>query len=136
MMDKRPRKELIDGIRDFLKDFEEPYDRREWEHFRRQRKSTHRKPVPLFVKLAGIAASLFLMVYASVRFLPFFEGDDEPNALKEAPPPSSETAQQNRDTLTVDSITPAAGHTNKEYVEALKCHHRTKSPCLRKQGSD
>lgn len=120
MMDKRPRKELIDGIRDFLKDFEEPYDRREWEHFQRHRKSRHRKSIPLFVKLAGIAASLFLMVYASVRFLPFFEGADEAgkNVPKIAPHPSKETEQQNLDTLTVDSITPAADHTNKEYPGA------------------
>ncbi len=115
MMDKKPRKEFIDGIRDFLKDFEEPYDRREWEHFQQQRKNKDRKSIPLAVKLGGIAASLFLMVYASVRFLPLFEGIDGAgkNIPKEISYPSKEKQQQGNDTLTLDSITSAArNHTN------------------------
>ncbi len=108
MMDKRSRKELIAGIRDSLGNFEERYDRSEWERFQRQRKNKHRNPVPLFVKLAGIAASLFLMVYASVRFLPFFEGDDDagkpmPKVMPHLP---KENKQEAPDTLAVDSMMP------------------------------
>ncbi|WP_436833573.1 hypothetical protein [Parapedobacter sp. DT-150] len=99
-MDRKPRKELIAGIKDFLRDIEEPYDHREWEHFQRHRNAKRRKPVPLFVKLAGIAASLFLMVYASVRFLPFFErvGQNE-QAIPVQHPPSSDS----RDSTTKDT---------------------------------
>ncbi|WP_143053845.1 hypothetical protein [Parapedobacter koreensis] len=87
MMDRKPKRELIRGIKDFLKDFEEPYDHREWKNFQRHRRRKQRKPIPLVVKLTGIAASLFLMVYASVRFLPFF---DEPavETVKQVPGPN------------------------------------------------
>ncbi len=104
-MDKRPRKELIDGIRDSLRDFEDRYDRREWELFQRQRKNKRRKPIPLFVKLAGIAASLFLMVYASVKLLPFFERSDgrEKTVPREAPHPQKDTAPESIDSLNLDS---------------------------------
>lgn len=107
-MDKRSRKELIDGIRDSLRDYREPYDRSEWEHFQQRRKNRHRKPIPLFIKLAGVAASLFLMVYASVRFLPFSEADDAVNKTipKEVPRPLAEEEQEAVDTLTADSIVP------------------------------
>ena len=109
MMDKRPRKELIDGIRDFFRDFEEPYDHTEWEQFQRLRKSKQRKPVPLFIKLAGVAASLVLMAYASVRLLPFFDGLYETGgkASKERPYRLEGKEQQAKDTLTVDSLAPS-----------------------------
>src|SRR5690606_39963833 len=106
MMDKRPRKELIDGLRDSLRNFEERYDRSEWEHFQRQRNKRRRKPIPLFVKLAGIAASLFLMVYASVRILPLLDFTDDAgkHIPSEVTSPQKEPEQENPDSLVVDSI--------------------------------
>ncbi|HWK56281.1 MAG TPA: hypothetical protein VNQ80_03015 [Parapedobacter sp.] len=105
-MDKRPRKELIDGLRDSLRNFEERYDRSEWEHFQRQRNKRRRKPIPLFVKLAGIAASLFLMVYASVRILPLLDFTDDAgkHIPSEVTSPQKEPEQENPDSLVVDSI--------------------------------
>ncbi|GGG87659.1 hypothetical protein GCM10007415_21870 [Parapedobacter pyrenivorans] len=107
-MDKRPKKELINGIKDFLKDFEEPYDHGEWKRFQRQRKNRQRKPIPLFIKLAGVAASLFLMVYASVRFLPFFDRKDEIGGKvpKAVPYCIGDREQQTKDTASVGAIPP------------------------------
>lgn len=105
-MDKRPKKELIDGIRDSLRNFEETYDRSEWEHFQRQRKNKRRRPIPLFVKLTGIAASLFLIAYASVKYLPFFETRDDADKTipKEASHPLKGKVPKYPDSLTVDSV--------------------------------
>lgn len=99
-MDKRPRKELIEGLRDSLRDFEERYDRSEWENFQQQRNKTRRKRVPLFVKLAGIAASLFLVVYGSVRILPLL--DHAENDRKHEP--TAVPHQSKPDSLNVDSL--------------------------------
>ncbi len=93
-MDKRPRKELIDGLKEILRDFEEPYDHREWSRFQRQRQGKRRGPIPLFLKLSGIAASLFLMVYASVKLLPLLDGLDKsgrevPNVAASSPAPAA-----------------------------------------------
>src|SRR3546814_412501 len=105
MMDKRPRKELIDGLRDSLRNFEERYDRSEWEHF--QRPNKRRNTVPLFVKLAGIAASLFLMVYAAVLVLPILDRPDDTgkDIQKEVPRSLGKTEQSPIDTLAVDTVT-------------------------------
>ncbi|SKB28675.1 hypothetical protein SAMN05660226_00410 [Parapedobacter luteus] len=121
MMDKRDKKELIAGIRDFLRDFEEPYDHREWAHFQRYRKK-QRKSIPRFVKLAGIAASLFLMVYASVKYLPLLDGIDNRKTpvQKQAPDLMEDAGQYKRDSVIVDSIPPAvdAAGQNKEQIDA------------------
>lgn len=111
-MDKKPKKELIAGIKDFLKDFEEPYDHKEWKNFKRQRKGKQSKPTSsLFVKLAGIAASLFLMVYAAVKILPLLDDHDQTNgnAAKQATKPLSELEQQLNDTLSINDIAPSHG---------------------------
>ena len=104
MMDKRDKKELITGIRDFLGDFEEPYNPEEWKHFQRHRKKKQRRPIPLFVKLAGIAASLFLVVYASMKYLPLLEGIDKTkNPMpKQAPKPVGEV--ERKDSIRIDSV--------------------------------
>ena len=109
-MDKRPKKELIDGLRDSLRHYEERYDRAEWEHFQQQRHARRRKPIPLVVKLAGIAASLFLMVYASVQVLPLLNNGDDAGkrAPSEAPHlPKDGNRLLRPDSLDVDSATQA-----------------------------
>lgn len=114
-MDKREKKELITGIRDFLRDVEEPYDHSEWEHFQRQRRKKRRRGIPLFVKLAGIAASLFLMVYASVKFLPLLERADrtkEP-VLKQAPWPVGDADGKKKDSIVIDSMSPLGDSINR-----------------------
>lgn len=128
MMDKKPKKELIDGLRDFLRDFEESYDHREWEHFQKRRDRKRRNPIPLFIKLAGVAASLFLVVYASVRFIPFFERIDEKGekVLKRAASPTEKTEQPGEDTLIVDTVPSAVG-SDMQISEGLmgsSGHHR------------
>ncbi|MBK1439836.1 hypothetical protein JHJ32_07565 [Parapedobacter sp. ISTM3] len=119
MMGKRSKKELITGVRDFLRDFEEPYDHREWERFQRHRKKKQRKPLPLFVKLAGIAASLFLMVYASVKYLPLLDGTDrkETPVPRQTPKLPADINGQREDSITIDSISQGvdrSGQTNEE----------------------
>lgn len=115
-MDKKPKKELIEGIRDFLKDIEEPYDRREWEHFQQQRKSKKRHPIPLFIKLIGAAASLCLVVYASVKIGSFFERKQttETKVIQQIPhPPSNKEERQTKDTLILDSNILEINHVEK-----------------------
>lgn len=70
-MGKNPKKELIDDIRDFLLDFEESYDDKEWRKFQEYRQVKPKKTIPLYIKLAGIAVSLILVVYASVKISTF-----------------------------------------------------------------
>ncbi|MEC3881398.1 hypothetical protein [Parapedobacter sp. 10938] len=114
MMDKRPRKELIDGLRDSLRNFEERYDRSEWEHFQQHRNGKRRKPVPLFVKLAGIAVALVVVVYASVRVLPLLDRTDDAgkHTPSEVPHPRPDEGKEQADSLTVDSlVTPTEGQT-------------------------
>ncbi len=101
-MDKKPKKELIDGIKDFLRDAEEPYDHREWRLFQRYRRRKQRKPLPLFVKLAGIAASLVLMVYASVKLVTLL---DEPHIPLPATSKQATISRQIREVAPVDSGT-------------------------------
>jgi len=124
-MDKKPKKELIDGIKDFLRDFEEPYDPREWEYFQRKRK--RRNPVPLFVKLAGVAASLFLLVYASVKFLPSLDTTDkktEDTMSRRLSKPSNESDGQGKDTAALAPIPRApdvdsVGRLDRDILQAL-----------------
>lgn len=106
-MDKRPRKELIDGLRDSLRNFEERYDRSEWEHFQQHRNGKRRKPIPLFVKLAGIAAMIIVMVYASVRVLPLLDrtDDDVKHTTSEVYRPRFDNGKEEHvDSPTVDSL--------------------------------
>lgn len=108
-MDRKPKSELIAGIKDSLREFEVPYDHREWIHFQQRRKQRQRKTVPLFVKLAGIAASLFLMVYASVKLLPLISQDEVLRPAKPAltlqRPPNPVDPKQDL----IDSIVPSVG---------------------------
>ena len=78
-MDKKPKKELVDGIRDFLKDLEEPYDSKEWKRFERHRKARKRRIIPPFIKLTAAAVCIGFMVYASVRILPFLNSSKTRN---------------------------------------------------------
>lgn len=123
-MDNRPKKELIDGIKEALKGYEETYDRREWKNFQRQRVRNRHRPIALFLKLSGIAASLFLVVYASVKYLPFFDTaeDSIPTVPTETLNPERPNVPQTLDTGTVDLIVPLVDHTvqngiNKEQLQ-------------------
>ncbi|MFB2120008.1 hypothetical protein [Parapedobacter sp. 2B3] len=123
-MDKRPKKELIDGVRDSLRNFEERYDRSEWEHFQQRRKKKCRKPVPLFVKLAGIAASLFLMVYASVRILPLLNLVEDhrkhvPTEVPQQREGPKEKEQGQPDSLAADSLVQPVGRYEQSEVSPL-----------------
>src|SRR3546814_4564967 len=97
--------DVCSSDRDSLRNFEERYERSKWEHFQRQNK--RRNTVPLFVKLAGIAASLFLMVYAAVRVLPMLDRPDDTgkDIQKEVPRSLGKTEQSPIDTLAVDTVT-------------------------------
>lgn len=102
-MDKRGKKELITGIKDFLRDFEEPYNHGEWKRFERYRKKNKRKPIPLFLKLAGIAASLFVMVYASVKYLPLIVMDGQQEVPEVRPPGETPAPEADTDSIKVDT---------------------------------
>src|SRR5690606_21294207 len=84
------------------------YDRSEWEHFQQHRNGKRRKPIPLFVKLAGIAATLVVVVYASVRVLPLLDraddvGEQIPSEVPR-PHPRPDQGKEQADSLTVDSL--------------------------------
>lgn len=123
MMDKKPKKELIDGIKDILKDIDEPYHPREWEHFQRQRKGRKRKPIPLFIKLAGIAASMCLIVYASVKIIPFLDRSPKTDTMvkKQIQNPSpNKNEPQAKDTLALDSSVLEINHIEQLYRKTSK----------------
>lgn len=122
-MDKKPKRELIAGIKDFLKDFEEPYDHREWKNFQRLRKRKQRKPIPLVVKLAGIAASLFLMVYASVRFLPFFEEANETTGQASDSRPVPERPTPLQEMEPGEEVSPIAEPSQRDIGHAIQEYH-------------
>lgn len=107
MMDKRPRKELIDSMREKLRNFEEPYNRSEWEYFKQHRNERRKKPVPLFVKLAGIAAALVVVVYASVHVLPLLDRSEEAGkqSVKDSLRTPSDLGNEQAVSQAVDSIT-------------------------------
>lgn len=127
MMDRKPKKELIEGIRDALRDFEEPYDPKEWEYFQQQRKAKikKRKFIPLWVKLTGIAACISFMVYAAVRILPFFNEIHKSGnkAMEQASDSSFAKEHKVTGTVTLDSVSSAstlAYPLHKEEINKLK----------------
>lgn len=107
MMDKRPRKELIDSMREKLRNFEEPYDPSEWAYFKKYRRRKCKKPIPLFVRLAGIAAALVVVVYASVQVLPLLDRSDEAGerSVKDSLRTPSDLRKEQAVPPAVDSIT-------------------------------
>lgn len=123
-MDKRPRKELIDSMREKLRNFEEPYDRSEWEYFKQHRNKKHKKPVPLFVKLAGIAAALVVVVYASVQVLPLFDRSDVAgkHILKDRQPTQPHMGNEQADSQSVDSVIKPVNEETPESITIVTVH--------------